>query len=283
VRWTVEWLLYDQTTSTNVSRTVNEPKRFLSTRVQENLPLAEAFLTKLHSEFNTRPIPSSTISTTIPPQSSNPLLQQPIASKASRRVFTSTCSFYLRAANVPSNKPTLIELTPEKSLAHALKGQVVLEFPTVVVVAKGAEGVLARWEVVEKPKMEVEKPEVEKKDGAEGEEGGGGEAGEEGDSENSGNEAESEMEGNPPPDTTAPAPSGSKAASHSATELPDTNTAEISPKKSIHAPVYQKSHQPSPALLPPSVSIEPPPSAADSESESLLPSSTEEVQFETVI
>ena len=256
----MEWLLYDQATSTNLSSTVNEPKRFFSTRVQENLPLAEAFLTKLHSESNTRPIPTPSISS----RSSNPLLQQPIASKASRRAFTSTCSFYLKAANVPANKPTLIELTPEKSLAHALKGQVVLEFPTVVVVAKGVEGILARWKVVEKPMVEVEKPEVEKNDGAEG---GEGEVGEGGENERGGNEAESEMEGNPPPDATAPAPGDSEAAPYSAIELPDASAVGISQTTSINALDYPTSHQQSPA---PTVSIEPPLSAADSRSESLL-------------
>ncbi|KAF8426036.1 hypothetical protein EV426DRAFT_40798 [Tirmania nivea] len=280
VRWTVEWLLYDHTTSTNLSSTVNEPKRSLSTRVQENLPLAEAFLTKLHSESNTRPIPSSaTPSTTILSRCLNPSLQQPIFSKASRRAFTSTCRFYLKAANVPANKPTLIELGPEKSLAHALKGQVVLEFPTVVVVAKGAEGILAQWEVVERPKVEVEKPEVEKRDVAEGGEGNCGEVGEESDSEKGGSEAEFEMEGNPLPDTTAPAPGYSEAASRSVTELPDISTAGISQSASINVPDDQTSHQPSPAL--PSLALPSPsvssPIAAASGSESLLPSPTEEV------
>ncbi|RPB26140.1 hypothetical protein L211DRAFT_697444 [Terfezia boudieri ATCC MYA-4762] len=268
VRWTVEWLLYDQITSTNLSSTVNEPKRFLSTRVQENIPLAEAFLTKLHSKSNTRPIPISSTSTTIPSRSSNLLLQQPIASKASRRAFTSTCSFYLKAANVPANKPTLIELTPDKSLAHALKGQVVLEFPAVVVVAKGAEGILARWEVLEKPKVEVEKPEVEQRGGILGGKGDGGEMGEGGGSEKGRNEAELEMESNPPPDTTAPAPGDSKAASHSAAD---------SPTASINASDYQTSYQPSLALLPPSVLNDPFPRAVDSKSEWLLPSPAEEV------
>lgn len=109
--------------------------------------------------------------------------------------------------------------------------------------------------------MEVQKPEVEKK-------GWVGKWERECGSEKGRNEAELEMESNPPPDTTAPAPGDSKAASHSAAD---------SPTASINASDYQTSYQPSLALLPPSVLNDPFPRAVDSKSEWLLPSPAEEV------
>ena len=131
-----------------------------------------------------------------------------------------------------------------------------LEFPTVVVVAKGAEVILARWEVVERPNVRVKKPVVGMKNGANGGGGDGGEVKveERSESEKGVDEAESEIEGNPPPDTTTLTPGDSKAAPCSTAGLPDTSAANISQTaaiESINALVDQASHQPSPALPPP--------------------------------
>ena len=134
-----------------------------------------------------------------------------------------------------------------------------LEFPTIVVVAQGVEGVLARWEAVEKLKVVMEKSEVEKKYGAEGGEGNGVEVREGGKSEKGGN----------PPDATAPAPGDSEAASRSAAELSNTSAAEVPQTATINAQSGQPSHQPSLALPPPLVSIHPSPIAAVSRSELL--------------
>lgn len=72
------------------------------------------------------------------------------STKSSRRNFVSTSRFYFKKADVPANRPTLVELAPEKTLSAALKGQVVLEFPTIVVVAAGVEGAFEGCEVIKR-------------------------------------------------------------------------------------------------------------------------------------
>jgi len=145
----------------------------------------------------------------------------------------------------------------------------VLEFPTIVVAAKGVEAILARWEVVERPK--VEKAEIEEKDGGEGDKGidvGMEEGGEGGiDShEQIRDEAESEVEGNPPFNTTTPALDGNEAESQPPPKLPHSSAGERLQTESAlllntNAPGNQAFRQPSPALPPPAASIDPSPSA----------------------
>lgn len=158
MRWTVEWLVHslnnDCTTQSGPYK--SGPIRLLSSRVQERLPVSEALLTELH---HGAPIPMTTTSNTagsiVPPAlhphsfTENPR-PHPNSTKNYRRSFVSTSRFYLKKVDVPANKPTLVELAPEKPLAAALKGQVVLEFPTIVVVAAGVEGALEGCEIIER-------------------------------------------------------------------------------------------------------------------------------------
>lgn len=200
VRWTVEWLVYGQgidNSDVNLSNPIDEPKRMLSSRVQENRPLADAFVAQLHHSA------TSTISTATPSSSSLPLSStskcqkptQPSSTKATRRAFASSCQFYLKSANVPANEPTLIELAPETSLSASLRGQAVFEFPTILVVAKEAGGVLAGWKIIERPKDQKGSVEDGKKDRvAEGEGGVGAGAGAE--EEEDGGNIEEEKESN---------------------------------------------------------------------------------------
>ncbi|KAF8473284.1 hypothetical protein BDZ91DRAFT_790065 [Kalaharituber pfeilii] len=146
VRWTVEWLVYDLDSSrNNNSSGSHEPTRLLSARVPENTPISEAFSNQLQS-----------ISTSAPSfngqTEANPLYTP---DKASRRRFTASSRFYLRKADVPANRPTLIELSPEQSLAEALRGEVLLEFPTIVVgggESGGSLGGFGECEVIKKPR-----------------------------------------------------------------------------------------------------------------------------------
>ena len=172
MRWTVEWLVYYNDCSTQSGPYKSEPIRLLSSRVQERLPVSEALLTELHhgapiptitttttttttNNNNNNNTNNNTVCSTIPPvlspySSTENSRSYPNSTKNSRRSFVSTSRFYLKKTDVPANRPTLVELAPEKPLATALKGQVVLEFPTIVVVAAGVEGALEGCEIIER-------------------------------------------------------------------------------------------------------------------------------------
>ena len=157
LRWTVEWLVYlPYDTEIGIGNRSNknnkdtaqprEPVRILAPRVPENLYLDGAFTQELRGEDSA---PPSTTTTTTSQTSTNPLY---ISNKNTRRRFTESCRFFLKKPDVPANNPTLIELDPNNTLAAALKGRVVFEFPTILVVV-GARtrgiGVLSGWEVIE--------------------------------------------------------------------------------------------------------------------------------------
>ena len=166
----MEWLVYSPNYDlTQGGQHKSEPIRLLSSRVQERLPISEALLTELHhgapittttTDTNTGTDTDTNTNTNTPYSTVPPVLHTYNSSehprsylnstKNSRRSFVSTSRFYLKKAGVPANEPTLVELAPGKPLAAALKGQVVLEFPTIVVVAAGVDWPFGGCEIIER-------------------------------------------------------------------------------------------------------------------------------------
>lgn len=112
-----------------------------------------------------------------PPEPDSPDQHVPSPSSPAKRPVISTpenptLNFYLHRPHTPSSQPTiLIPLPPSETLSSALRGRVVLEFPTIYVLNESIDNLRAGF-VTEEEYLKAQKKEdlVFKTDGVEDEE-----------------------------------------------------------------------------------------------------------------